>query len=1139
MNKIINSSIFCMILFLSIGTIQAQIPDQLRNSFIWTTGTGKTAVFRKTFNVSSDTDSAQINIFADSYYALYINGKFARSGPSRFDPKWVEYDSFDITSFLTKGNNTVAVLVYSGISNGKRMNHAPGLTLSITGKDFSVVTDDTWKWNDNTRFKQPRVDWQGIYEIVNASTQTSDCLASDFDDSSWKTAKNIDGKLWGVFHERSIPLLSQKEIFCSPISLPATINQTLSVKFKRNYLLTAELEFDATDPCEVTIGGNKYIANKGTHRYRTIDPFGITDAALIISTTKPIALKNLHFFNSIYPFEIKGRFVSSDSILNRLWAMSVHTLQQVSEDGYQDCPWERAEWMGDAGIIEYPLTRVAMVGSDGVYSDPRLMRKMIRDIAQSADNKGRIKAHHPSDRFDIHAYIEDYSCIWMQSLREYYEYTNDSAFVREMWPVATNLMKWFLNQKAASGLINAREFVIFDNPLKYKTCEGATVNAFFYKALKDAEFLATATGDASNAALYSQSAESLRTAFNQTLWNNTSQLFNASSVDQPNFHSALLPLDRGIVDEDKVPLINSWLLKNYFAASNTFMTYTHFWFFKFLYAQDSEDWDKKAQDIMKLRYVNFYALSNVGYTVAEAFNGQRPFHNFGSSAAYFMSANILGVTVDLPLSKNLVLIKPQLGYLTKAEGSVVTEHGIIDVKWEKPTDSTHFKFALTIPEGKKAKVYLPIPVAEPQLSINGKQLKYKTEGRYAVIELEGGHYEGEMMPAFKLKSGIVPRNNAKIVVLTCESDVQHTSNLTGFSLKINNLPNAVIDSVGYSDFYQAIVLYLASQVTKNDALLLSYSNGNVLSAKQQELFKFNDFSIDNLLPGSVPKLSSAIIGKNGDEISLYFNQNMIADNFSTGSFKFTETTTNTQWTINSVSKVNGDSSIIILKPSEKLYFENNLVLSYGDSILISADGAKLAKIDNFVVKNNANGLPPQIVNDSIINIGYSFQLIFNKSLSSVSDQKTYFSVKINGNDATIKNVTNYTNTVTVTLSKPIAYQDEILVNFLGGKITATDGGVLNTLTNYNVKNSILEPRIVSQSTTAWGGDASRAVDGNTDGFYGNNSVTHTGKFFESMVDVAIKPNRFYFGNSYLEPHRLLWRKTFKFLCICFRNSIYK
>jgi alpha-L-rhamnosidase len=718
--------------------------ERLQNAVIWTKENVQTAVFRKTIAVPTKKGPVRANIFADSFYGLYINGKFVMSGPSRFDPKRPEYDSLDITSFLQKGDNLIAVLVYGGISNGMRMKHAPGLALEIAGKGFSVITDNTWKCSGNTRFKQPQSKWNGINETIDAAAHPDDCLSPGFDDSGWETAQVVHGKLWGSFHPRSIPFLSQKEIQCLPMELPLTVNDTLTVRFNRNYLLTAEVEFETTAPCTIGIGGTKYIANPGTHKFRTFDPFGIKDAMLLLTTTAPVTLKGIRFFYPVYPFELKGSFKSSDSDLDRLWEMSLHTLQQVSEDGYQDCPWERAEWMGDAAIIEYPLTRVAFVSADGVYSDPRLIRKMIRDIAQSADSAGRIKAHHPSDRFDIHAYIEDYSCIWVQSLREYFEYTGDTAFVREMWPVAENLMDWFLDQRAESGLVNAREFIIFDNPLKYKVCQGATINAFTYKALKDAGFLAGVIENQVKAAFYNQSAAELRTTFNTLLWNDSLKLFNASTLDPPNYHSALLPLDRGIVDEDKRVLVENWLLGNYLQASKSLMTYTHFWLFEFLYAQDTGEWDKKAQDIMKLRYSKFYAPENVGFTVAEGFGGKRPFHNFGSSAAYFMSAHILGVKVNLPVSSNLLIIKPQLGYLTFAEGTVVTEHGLVDVKWEKATEGGQLKFETTIPQGKRAKVYLPVNQNGQILIINGKQQAYTREGNRIVFELDGGNHIGEV-----------------------------------------------------------------------------------------------------------------------------------------------------------------------------------------------------------------------------------------------------------------------------------------------------------------------------------------------------------------------------------------------------------
>lgn len=721
-----------------------EIGNQLQNTIIWSVGGEKTVVFRKSFNISKTIDKAEVHVFADSYYALYINGNYVLSGPSRFDPKWPEYDTKDVRFYLNKGKNTIAVLVYSGVSNGMRMKHAPGFTMNIEGKDFSVITDASWKCNGNTRFKEAKSKWNGIDETIDASSEAGDCLAVEYDDSKWQTAVAVVGNHWGIFHPRSIPLLSENEIKSNTLSFPVKVDSTLNVKFDRNYLVTTEVEFEATGNATIEVGGTKYIAKIGHNTFRTFDSFGITDASLTIKTSLPITIQNIRFYNRIYPFELKGSFSCSDTNLNRLWAMSIHTLQQVTEDGYQDCPWERAEWMGDAGIIEYPLTRVAFVGDGNVLSDHRLIRKMLRDIAQSADNTGRIKAHHPSDRFDIHAYIEDYSCIWVQSLREYYDYSGDTAFVKEMWPVLKAQMGWFLKQRAVSGLVKAREFVIFDNPLKYKTCEGATLNAFVYKALKDGEYLGTILNDQPTVTLYNTSASDLKKAFNTVLWNDSLKLFKGSTTDiLPTFHSALIPLDRGIVDSVKVPLVNKWLLDNSDNASNAFMTYTHFWFFAFLYAQDKEEWDNKIIDLIKARYVKFYTPGNKGVTVAENFDGNRPFHNFGTVPAYFMSTKILGITVNLPLSSKLILIKPHLGYLTNAEGTVVTEHGLVTVKWQK--NNSGMKFELAIPKGKKALVYIPtLTTVDAKLIINNKPFDFKTEGKYAIVELAGGDYKGEL-----------------------------------------------------------------------------------------------------------------------------------------------------------------------------------------------------------------------------------------------------------------------------------------------------------------------------------------------------------------------------------------------------------
>ncbi|MBN1479489.1 alpha-L-rhamnosidase N-terminal domain-containing protein, partial [candidate division KSB1 bacterium] len=374
----------------------------LQRSMIWSPGGENAVVFRKTFTIPKLGETTA-HLFADSYYALYVNGNYVLCGPSRFDPKRPEYDTLPVTAYLKQGLNTIAVLVYGGISNGMRMQHAPGFAMLLQGDDFTVFTDSTWKCSGNTRFKTAVAKWQGFDETINATNSTGDCLGVGFDDSAWQNAVNIKGDLWGPFFPRSIPLLSEKEIKCE-LQFPVQVDSTLTVHFDRNFLLTAELNFSATEKAEVRIGNTTYSADPGSHSFRTFDAFGITDASCTLSTSVPITIQNIRFLNRIYPFERHGSFSCSDPVLDRLWEMSLHTLEQVTEDGYQDCPWERAEWMGDAAVIEYPLTRVTLVGEGNVLSDSRLIRKMIRDIAQSADSTGRIKAHHPSDRFDIHAY---------------------------------------------------------------------------------------------------------------------------------------------------------------------------------------------------------------------------------------------------------------------------------------------------------------------------------------------------------------------------------------------------------------------------------------------------------------------------------------------------------------------------------------------------------------------------------------------------------------------------------------------------------------------------------------------------------------------------------------------------------------
>ncbi len=431
--------------------------------------------------------------------------------------------------------------------------------------------------------------------------------------------------------------------------------------------------------------------------------------------------------------------------MNDLWRRSAHTIQLTSDDGYMDCALrERAEWMGDAAVVQYPVSRVIFAGPETPHrSDPRLMKGMIRRIALSQLPDGRLKAHHPSDRFDIHAYIEDYACLWVQTVREVHEHTGDLEIVREVWPALVKQMNLLLSTRQPSGLVLGREFVIFDNPLKYKVCQGATLNAFVYRALLDGAILGDLLGERYMANRYRQAASELRDAFNRVLFDEPTKTYRAAVLDDgslhpPTAHAALLALDRGIVPADLIESVRAWLFANYRARGGIDFPYTYFWMFHQLYAADTHERDVEMLRQMRDKWKPMMSRTDTG-TLIESFGGGEACHNFGASPAYFLSAYVLGVRLDGPASDRLLLIEPRLGDLTQAAGTVVTELGLVEVSWARRDGE--IRFSVQVPEGTTATLRLP-GVAPDSVRINQARPEIRQAGRWTNVSLQAGKFEG-------------------------------------------------------------------------------------------------------------------------------------------------------------------------------------------------------------------------------------------------------------------------------------------------------------------------------------------------------------------------------------------------------------
>ena len=785
-------------------TTRAATPDAegpaLSAFFIWTSQLaaaqrpGACVAFRRQFLVSHTNVPATLHIFADARYLLWLNGRYVQRGPNRFEPAAPEYDSFAVTADLHPGTNTLVVLVASQISNGRVRLHAPGLTarLEQAGR-LLCATDAAWKWSDQTRYRQVATDWPNIYDFMDGRVEDGDWTQPNYDDSHWANAQLIEHPTWGPLTASRIPALRETPVnptwptnMAWPLSLMA--GDEIAFKFSHLVLAYAQIEVEAEAGSEFQLvylpetamghgkaAQNRFICRAGRQSFMTTDTHSIYEGKIRVTSGR-VTLLGAKFVERLYPFEQLGSFECSDPLLNRLWTTCVRGLAVTSEDAYVDCAdRERVEWM-DCDPPAFDVTRVAMAGptDDGkrVYSDPRLLAELLRRTAYTLQPAGWVKAHTCSDRFDIHARMEDRACDWVQGARRYYETSGKLDVIREIWPAIVQQMNYFLDRRSPRGLVVAREWVVWGDPVGYQTCEGTALNAFVYRALADAAFLGNLLGEKAQATKFAAAADDLAQAINTVLWDEAAGTYYGGYYDlavaqaapdyrplrlkvennliEPTRHAALFALDQGVVPTDRRTRVTGFLLRHPPTESNIMQYY---YFFKQQYAADEPGQDLAVLNKMRTEWRDMaYSPFEATFEALHSWGSQA--HCYGMFPAYFLSSYVLGVRLNGPVQNKSLIIEPRLADLTKAVGLVVTEFGPVSVAWR--LESGQWNYAIDtskLPPDVTVQLRLPAGgAASGSLALlDGAPLQAGTEnarsqGRWLVTPLKSGSHQGCWKP---------------------------------------------------------------------------------------------------------------------------------------------------------------------------------------------------------------------------------------------------------------------------------------------------------------------------------------------------------------------------------------------------------
>jgi len=182
-------------------------------------------MFRKTFTIDTDIESAEISVCGLGYGYYYINGKPVSedlfTAPVSNYTKTLWYNRYDVTSLLKKGENTIAVMCGNGWYNEGietvwhyetaiwRDNPKFICTLSVNGKEC-ISSDSTWKCNLNSPviYNQLRSG-----EHFDSRLYDENWKNTDFDDSDWEFAKIDDTPPTGIFRECLCEPIRECEVY--------------------------------------------------------------------------------------------------------------------------------------------------------------------------------------------------------------------------------------------------------------------------------------------------------------------------------------------------------------------------------------------------------------------------------------------------------------------------------------------------------------------------------------------------------------------------------------------------------------------------------------------------------------------------------------------------------------------------------------------------------------------------------------------------------------------------------------------------------------------------------------------------------------------------------------------------------------
>ncbi len=394
----------------------------------------------------------------DGDYTLYINGQYVASNQYG-DYEWYKaYDVIDVTPYLRRGKNSIAILIwYFGVDTQRYIKAQAGLIFELQAKGKVLLAS-----GENTRARYSKTYKQGLRKFITPqlgfsfsydATKEDDWLISrnDFHNAiivekkcSFVERPTKKLQLFERVHgtvvsgnnhyvvdlgEEMVGLVTLK--FCSPIVQQIRVDwgEDLQNGHVRRVIENRDFSFD-------------YTAKTGDNEY-TNYMLRLGCRYLEIHTEAPIEIEYIGLIPQVYP--VKEKSVKLGNTLDqKIYDACVNTLKLCMMEHYVDTPWR------EQCLYVYDSRNQALCGYKAFEGgNTEYVRANLKLISQDRREDGLLAICYPCG---MDLTIPSFSLYYFMQVNEYLKNTGDITLAQEVYDKLISVLNVFINNRK-DGLV--------------------------------------------------------------------------------------------------------------------------------------------------------------------------------------------------------------------------------------------------------------------------------------------------------------------------------------------------------------------------------------------------------------------------------------------------------------------------------------------------------------------------------------------------------------------------------------------------------------------------------------------------------------------------------------------------------------